>query len=80
MVLAVRIVTRTCLLLGRSELDDDLDVVDSGNGIWERRRSGVTRGKKLLKSKEKVKAKQCKSIIVEDDKDLPPPASHKLDK
>ena len=60
------------MLLGSSDLDDDLD--DMASGVWERRRSGAIKGKRLLKIKEKVKAKQCKFVIVEDEKDFLPPA------
>ena len=51
------------MLLGRSELDDDLDVVDCANGIWERRRSGVTRGKKLLKSNERSRPSNANPLL-----------------
>ena len=41
--------------LGSSDFDD-LDVEDRADGIWECRRSGVIKGTRLVKIKEKVKA------------------------
>ena len=43
------------------------------NGIWERRRSGVIKKGKLVKNKERAKAKQRKSIIIEEEDECPPP-------
>ena len=47
------------VLLGSFQLDDDLDVVDSGDGIWERRRSGVIKFKRLVKIQEAVQIHHC---------------------
>ena len=53
----------SCLIIV-TMMDADLD---GGNRIWERRRVGAVKGKRLVKMKEKVKAEQCNSIIVDDD-------------
>ena len=59
------------VLFDASEAEDEREV--SRNGIWERRRSGVIKKGKLLKYKEKIKAKQNKSIIIEEEGEGPPP-------
>ena len=59
------------MLFDASEAEDEREV--SRNGIWERRRSGVIKKAKLLKYKEKAKAKRNKSIIIEEEGEGPPP-------
>ena len=59
------------MLFDTSEAEDERE--GSRNGIWERRRSGVIKKGKLLKYKEKAKAKQNKSIIIEEEGEVPPP-------
>ena len=66
------------MLLGTSTgAEDDLDV-SNGNGIWERRRSAIFKGKRMvkIKDKDKGKAKPCKTIIIQEG---PPPAPPALD-
>ena len=60
------------MLFDASEAEDEREVSRS-NGIWERRRSGVIKKGKLVKYKEKAKAKQNKSIIIEEEGEGPPP-------
>ena len=59
------------MLCSASEAEDEREV--RRNGIWERRRSGVIKKGKLLKFQEKAKAKQNKSIIIEEEGEVPPP-------
>ena len=58
------------MLHGASEAEDEEEV--RRNGIWERRRVWVIKKGKLLKYKEKTRAKQNKSIIVEEGEGRPP--------
>ena len=60
------------MLFDASEAEDEGEVCRS-NGIWERRRSGVIKKGKLIKNKEKAKAKQNKSVIIEEEGECPPP-------
>ena len=59
------------MLFDASEAEDEREV--RRNGIWEPHRSGVIKKGKLLKYKEKAKAKQNKSIIIEEQGEGPPP-------
>ena len=57
--------------------------VSHGSGIWERRRSAIFKNKRMvkIKDKDKGKVKQCKTIIIVEDKELSlasPPAGKQL--
>ena len=49
------------------------------NGIWERRRNATFKNKRMVKhkDKDKLKVKPCKTIIIEEEPPLAPPASGK---
>ena len=49
------------------------------NGIWERRRSAIFKIQRMvkIKDKDKGKATQCKTIIIEEDPPPAPPAAGK---
>ena len=59
------------MLFDASEDEDEREASRS-NGIWERRCSGVIKKGKLVKNKERAKAKQSKTIIIEEENECPP--------
>ena len=61
------------MLLNSSESDDVLDANDRGDGIWERRRSGVILNWRLVENKDNSKVKQSKTVIFEDGNESPHP-------
>ena len=67
------------MLMGTSAgAEDDLDV-GRDNGIWERRRNAIIKNKRMVKrrDKNKLKVKPCKTIDIEEEPPLAPPASGK---
>ena len=51
------------MALDASGEEEDLEM-NCGDGIWERRRSGVIKNKRLVKNKESAKATPCKTIFL----------------
>ena len=60
------------MLFDASESEDEREASRS-NGIWERPRSWVRKKGKLVKNKERAKAKQSKTVIIEEENECLPP-------